>query len=181
MTRWNGGIIGLTDSPTVSVASGIWGLSEVRKNTKDGKWPLAGAIPVDYVAIAGGGGGGYHPSNYAGGGGGGAGGALAGQVYLAPSTAFSVVIGAGGSGSSSPTSGNNSTFASFTLIGGGKGAGATGSTMYVAASGGSGGGGEGVLQDRRGRSHRSTDQDHRRIYPAVSLPVGRLDASPLEN
>jgi hypothetical protein len=57
MTRRNGGIIGVDNFPTSSVASGMWRLQEAQKALEEGNWPLVG-IAVEYLVIAGGGGGG---------------------------------------------------------------------------------------------------------------------------
>lgn len=40
MTRWNGGIIGVANNPTNSVAKGVWGLQEQLKAKAAGNWPV---------------------------------------------------------------------------------------------------------------------------------------------
>lgn len=47
MPRWNGGVIGAANNPTLTTATGIWSLSEVTKAVRAGLWPLfnAGADP----------------------------------------------------------------------------------------------------------------------------------------
>ena len=53
----NGGIIGPTNTPTSSAASGIWSLAEQNKWAKQGAWP-GYSYSIDYLVVAGGGGGG---------------------------------------------------------------------------------------------------------------------------
>jgi hypothetical protein len=65
----NGGIIGVINTPTTSVASGVWTLNEVLLARSQSIWPGQPVPTVDYLVIAGGGGGGAYI-----GGGGGAGG-----------------------------------------------------------------------------------------------------------
>lgn len=111
---------------------------------------------VESVVVAGGGGAG---GNIGGGGGAGGyrssvvgessgGGSLAESViYLTPSTAYTVTIGAGGTAGvneTAGTSGSNSVFGSITSTGGGYGGARTASTQTPPASGGSGGGGGGA-------------------------------------
>jgi hypothetical protein len=98
---------------------------------------------VDYLVVAGGGSGGsaWNSSGYKiAGAGGGAGGYLSGTTSLAPSTDYTVTVGAGGASSAydtdTHTNGSNSSLASIaTAIGGGKGGFAD-----SGSSGGSGGG-----------------------------------------
>ena len=47
MPRWNGGVIGAANNPTLSSAKGIWSLSEATKAIRAGLWPPsnAGADP----------------------------------------------------------------------------------------------------------------------------------------
>jgi len=67
----NGGVIGPKNSPTSSVASGVWSLFEQATAKKGSAWPAVATAPasVEYLVVAGGGGGGFDN-----GGGGGAGG-----------------------------------------------------------------------------------------------------------
>lgn len=71
--RSNGSVIGTVNTPTTSVASGIWALSEQEVNKSN--FPSLATPPstVEYLVVAGGGAGGYGNSSI-GGGGGGAGG-----------------------------------------------------------------------------------------------------------
>ena len=57
MPRWNGGIIGVNNTPTSAVASGVWGLDEQEKYNELGLWPST-SYSVTYLVVAGGGGGG---------------------------------------------------------------------------------------------------------------------------
>ena len=88
----NGGIIGVINTPTTSVASGVWTLNEVLLARSQSIWPFP-EILIDYLIIGGGGGG-------AGGtvpGGGGAGGyreSTASSFEIGSS--YTVTIGAGG-------------------------------------------------------------------------------------
>lgn len=90
---------------------------------------------VDYLVVAGGGSGGWQI-----GGGGGAGGYLSSTAVLAPSSLYTITVGAGATGSTGLTgggNGSNSLFGSIaTAIGGGKG----GNNNNDQTSGGSGGG-----------------------------------------
>jgi hypothetical protein len=72
----NGGIIGVANNPTVTVASGVWGMSAVYLAVKAGTWPglgktviqtfttsgtwtcPEGVTEIEYLVVAGGGGGG---------------------------------------------------------------------------------------------------------------------------
>ena len=47
MPKWNGGVIGVANNPTISSAKGIWSLSEATKAIRAGLWPPsnAGADP----------------------------------------------------------------------------------------------------------------------------------------
>lgn len=96
---------------------------------------------IDVLLVAGGGGGGGSTA-----GGGGAGGAIDGSYSVAPSTPYSIVIGAGAASSayqSTGYNGNDSTGFAYTAIGGGRGAGTSSSTTFSGSTGGSGGGGGG--------------------------------------
>jgi hypothetical protein len=53
----NGGIIGVINTPTTSVASGVWTLNEVLLARSQSIWPFP-QILIDYLIIGGGGGGG---------------------------------------------------------------------------------------------------------------------------
>jgi hypothetical protein len=71
----NGGIIGVANNPTVTVASGVWGMSAVYLAVKAGTWPglgktviqtfttsgtwtcPEGVTEIEYLVVAGGGGG----------------------------------------------------------------------------------------------------------------------------
>lgn len=65
----NGGIIGVTNTPTTSVASGVWRLEEALNAVRQSIWPSADSILITYLVIAGGGGGGGTTSDAPGGGG----------------------------------------------------------------------------------------------------------------
>jgi len=55
----NGGIIGPTNAPTTSVASGIWTLQEQKLAQEGGIWPIVVvSVDISYLVVAGGGGGG---------------------------------------------------------------------------------------------------------------------------
>ena len=69
----NGGIIGVINTPTASVASGVWTLNEVLLARSQNIWP-GQLFTVDYLVVAGGGGGGNGANGVNSGGGGGAGG-----------------------------------------------------------------------------------------------------------
>ena len=93
MSRENGSVIGVVNTPTTSVASGIWSLSAVALAVRGGIWPQyiagftviqtftangtwtcpTGVTEVEYLVVAGGGSGGSSSAN-GGIGGGGAGG-----------------------------------------------------------------------------------------------------------
>jgi hypothetical protein len=61
----NGGIIGVANNPTSSVATGIWSLQEQFKAEKAGDWPSPVVfIDVNFLVIAGGGSGGRTTQNY---------------------------------------------------------------------------------------------------------------------
>lgn len=110
--------------------------------------PLAQALQVDYMVVAGGGASGG-TSVQASTGGGGAGGFLIGYGYdIRPGIAYTVTVGAGGSGVSNDRggSGGNSSW-NTSAVGGGStitasgGGGGGGAATQTGASGGSGGGG----------------------------------------
>ena len=148
----NGGIIGPINTPTSSVASGVWDMARVVSYIGDGNWPapVSGIDNISVLSLSGGGGGGYDSKNNQGSGGGGAGGILfASSLFLEGNTAFTVTVGAGGAApgsagrGSSGSSSQLSYFPSLTSTGGGGG----GEGDYNVAgngdglSGGSGGGG----------------------------------------
>jgi len=70
MAKRNGGIIGKVNTPTTSVAKGVWRLQDQFNAKKNNIWP--GNYSIDFLVIAGGGGGGlsYNPYGEGGGGGG---------------------------------------------------------------------------------------------------------------
>ena len=119
------------------------------------QFPSTGPIPiypptVEYLVVAGGGGGGGKNT----GGGGGAGGLRTATGFaIAPSTSYTVTVGAGGNGGTSPTqtrgsNGVDSVFSTITSTGGGGGAQGVPpnapSASLNGSSGGSGGGGGGT-------------------------------------
>jgi hypothetical protein len=68
----NGGIIGVINTPTTSVASGVWTLNEVLLARSQSIWPaVVVTVLIDYLVVAGGAGGAGH--TVPGGGGAGAG------------------------------------------------------------------------------------------------------------
>ena len=113
-----GGVLGPSNDPTTSVASGRWSLTEVYESVKGGVWP---ALPIDvqYLVIAGGGGGGTGFVSSDVGGGGGGGGYRTHSDNLPPGS-YTITVGAGGS---SNTKGSNSVFQAITSTGGGRGGG----------------------------------------------------------
>ena len=120
----NGGIIGVINTPTTSIASGVWTLNEVLLARSQNIWPVMG-FSVDYLVVAGGGGGGYGTgSTSRGAGGGGAGGLLTASSYLiSASTPYSLSVGQGGAAGTSGNgvNGGDSVFDTFTAVGGGGG------------------------------------------------------------
>jgi hypothetical protein len=154
MRRRNGGIIGVANNPTSTVASGVWSLREQFKAEKAGDWPNPAVfIDVNFLVIAGGGSGGRTTQNCAGGGGAGGyrcsvsgessgGGASAeSPVSITVATNYTVTVGAGGTARSTQIRGDNgfaSVFATIESTGGGGGAaqGVNGAGL----DGGSGGG-----------------------------------------
>jgi hypothetical protein len=106
----NGGIIGVANDPTVTVASGVWGMSAVYLAVKAGTWPglgktviqtftasgtwtcPEGVTEVEYLVVAGGGGGGMSIA-----GGGGAGGFRTGTgLSVTAGTDYTITVGSGG-------------------------------------------------------------------------------------
>ena len=141
---YNGSIIGVANSATVTTASGIWMLNETFIAVKGNNWPVAAGgtnpnITVEYLVIGGGGSGGANV-----GGGGGAGGLATGtNLTLTGGQSYTVTVGAGGARGMewafSGYRGNSSTVA--TIVGKAGGAGRsistrTGEQTDVGCSGG---------------------------------------------
>jgi hypothetical protein len=120
MAKRNGGIIGKVNTPTTSVATGVWRLQDQFNAKKNNIWPFV-TYNIQVLLLAGGGGGGAGN----GGGGGGAGGLLnTASVTLTPGTVYSLSAGAGGA---FDTPGIDSTFSgtgtpTLTALKGGRGA-----------------------------------------------------------
>ena len=103
----NGGIIGVINTPTASVASGVWTLNEVLLARSQDIWPgQPSPLVANYLVVAGGGAGGG--GNGGGGGAGGlrstvtntgGGGTLETALTLTVSTSYTVTVGAGGAAS----------------------------------------------------------------------------------
>ena len=166
----NGGVIGVINTPTTSVASGVWTLNEVLLARSQDIWPGQPVpITVNYLVAAGGAGAGGAENSFGGGGwnggGGGAGGlrstvtatggggTLETALTLEIATNYTVTVGAGGAGGAAAsgngndgTNGSNSVFSSITSTagGGGGGGGGAGSGRTGIAGGSGGGGGSGV-------------------------------------
>jgi hypothetical protein len=102
------------------------------------------AVSASYLVVAGGGGAaGTGGGSAGGGGGGGAGGFLTGTTSIAPTSTYTVTVGAGGAAGAATANGSqgvNSVFSSITSIGGGGGG---AGTSGAGGNGGSGGGGNG--------------------------------------
>jgi hypothetical protein len=153
--RFDGGVIGSLNTPSLTSAGGVWTLKDNEEYTRRGLWPLrsnpVGSLNATILVVAGGGGGGYHW-----GGGGGAGGVTYNFNFLINTGInYPVVIGAGGAGSATASlRGSNGSPSSistiYTVGGGGGGSGdglAVGGAVYpqsvtpfIGAAGGSGGG-----------------------------------------
>ena len=105
----NGGIIGVANNPTTTVASGVWGMSAVYLAVKAGTWPglgktviqtfttsgtwtcPEGVTEIEYLVVAGGGGGGASA-----GGGSGAGGFRTGTgLSVTAGTDYTNTVGGG--------------------------------------------------------------------------------------
>ena len=116
MAKDNGGIIGILNTPTTSVASGVWAIEDQFNARVSNIWP-GQPVPysIDFLVIAGGGGGD--------GGGGGAGGYRTSTQSVLPGIVITVTVGDGGplnvSGSNSEISGTG--LSTITSAGGGKG------------------------------------------------------------
>jgi hypothetical protein len=111
---------------------------------------IASPYSIEYLLVAGGGGGGAGraSNSWWAGGGGGAGGAIDSSQTVAPTNAFTIVVGAGGNGQVAGTdhqnatgvNGNNTTAFSLTAIGGGAGGSYIDGSTVNGRNGGSGGG-----------------------------------------
>jgi hypothetical protein len=145
---FNGKIMGVANSPTSSIASGVWTLPQQLGSIKNNAWPspaVAATFSLDFLVIAGGGGGGTPGASYGGGGGAGgfrtsagtSGGNSAAETALSISTitSYTVTVGAGGA---IAATGANSVFHTITSSGGGLGA---SNVSQDGGAGGSGGGG----------------------------------------
>jgi hypothetical protein len=137
MAKRNGSIIGKVNTPTTSVATGVWRLQDQFNAKKNSIWPL---IPysIDFLVVAGGGGadGKFHGS------GAGAGGYRTSTQNASIGTVITVTVGDGGAGGVlTGVKGNDSSISgtgltTITSTGGGL------STEFNSGnSGGSGGGG----------------------------------------
>lgn len=109
----NGGIVGPKNTPTASVASGIWSLAEVQEARRGNIWPVTPRIEFRMVGGGGGAGSGYLGNYY--GRGGGAGYTVFVTEYAGP---FYVIVGKGGAVGSGGTGGAAGT---LNEGGGGKG------------------------------------------------------------
>ena len=138
--RLDGGIIGSLNTPTTSVASGIWTVKDNEEYTRRGLWPSQGypigAINVAVLIVAGGGGGGASW-----GGGGGAGSITYNSNYILPTGInYPIIIGAGGAASSTNgvkgSNGTSSSFYTLSSTGGGGGGSWDGASAYPQTTGG---------------------------------------------
>ena len=157
--RINGGIIGVVNSATSSVAKGIWSTTEQVLSRKGGNWPTPLLeFTANFLVIAGGGSGGDGgPGNGGGGGAGGyrcsvsgenSGGLSSSELPLTLQTGniYTVTVGGGGAQvgpSNNGNKGSNSVFSTITSEGGGRGA-------HYLQSGGNGGSGGGAGQQGPG-------------------------------
>lgn len=123
----NGGVVGPKNTPTNSVASGIWSLTEVQEARSTNIWPVKPQIEFRMVGGGGGAGSGYTGSFY--GRGGGAGYTVFVTEYEGP---FYVIVGKGGAVGSAGTGGAAGT---LNEGGGGKG-GNVGQAFYGSGAGG---------------------------------------------
>lgn len=137
--RYNGSILGVDNTPSTSVASGVWDLQSQQLHARNGNWPSAN-YGIEYLVIAGGGGGGSGGTNHHGGGGG-AGGYQSASATVVVGTDLTVTIGAGGAYTNATRAGgdngSDSSFNGLTSTGGGGG----GTRDEGPFTGGSGGGG----------------------------------------
>jgi hypothetical protein len=91
MAKENGGIIGVVNTPTQSVASGVWALEDQYNARVGDIWPIPYPYSMDFLVVAGGASGGLN------GGGGGAGGyRTSTQTISGASTVITVTVGDGG-------------------------------------------------------------------------------------
>ena len=58
MAKDNGGIIGVVNTPTTSVATGVWALEDQFNARVGNIWPSRPPYSIDFLVIAGGGSGG---------------------------------------------------------------------------------------------------------------------------
>ena len=111
-----GGSIGKNNTPTQSLATGMWTIDEVDLAVRASIWTLPPTPDVEYLVIGGGGSGGgtYH------GGGGGAGGFQTGTgLAVTKGVTYSVTVGAGGIATTAQgNNGASSIFSSITTLGG---------------------------------------------------------------
>ena len=137
--RFDGGIIGSLNTPTTSVASGIWTVKDNEEYTRRGLWPLqsspVGSLNVAVLIVAGGGGGGASW-----GGGGGAGSITYNSNYNLPTGInYPIIIGAGGAASSANgvkgSNGTSSSFYTLSSTGGGGGGSWDGGASYPQTTG----------------------------------------------
>ena len=137
--RFDGGIIGSLNTPTTSVASGIWTVKDNEEYTRRGLWPSqgypVGSINATMLIVAGGGGGGAGW-----GGGGGAGSITYNSNYILPTgTNYPIIIGAGGAASSTNgvkgSNGTSSSFYTLSSTGGGGGGSWDGTSSYPQTTG----------------------------------------------
>jgi hypothetical protein len=147
--RLDGGVIGVTNNPTGSSATGMWSMKEHEKFTRSSLWPaaspLAGTVNAIALLVAGGGGGGGWSAGVYNGGGGGAGGLYYNSALSLTTLSgnYTITIGAGGAGGAGiqGANGSNSSITgttNLTVIGGGAGGGS--GNGFAGGSGGGGGG-----------------------------------------
>ena len=133
--RLDGGVIGVTNNPTGSSATGMWSMKEHEKFTRSSLWPAAspltntaGIVNAQLLIVAGGGGGS--------GGGGGAGGLVYNNLTNLSNTSYVVTIGAGGAAT---VAGTNTTFvgtgSNITAQGGGAASGGSARCLQAATLG----------------------------------------------
>ena len=157
MAKENGGIIGVVNTPTTSVATGVWALEDQFNARVSNIWP-GQPYSIDFLVVAGGGGG----ATFAGGGAGGMRASATTYTNAGPSsprtcgvaglpvtaTAYPITVGAGGAGVNPPSiglRGSNSVFSTITSTGGGGGSnGSPPGGNPAEINGGSGGGGGGT-------------------------------------
>ena len=147
----NGGIIGPRNTPTISVASGVWGLKQAQIAENTGTWPLTFTLYDVQLLVIGGGGSGATPNNTGGGyGGGGAGGYYyEANEEVRHTAVLTITIGAGGA-AAGPSYAAGITGADSVVS-------ATAGTDTVTMNGGGGG----------GRGAESGAQNSRAVHYAV--------------